>query len=190
MLTRLIIVILFGSIISWPALSLEPLWKTVGGWDVRVDRTLGHGCFLFNIFESGVIFRIGFNHVSNSTYLMVTDKNWTPIEIGKKYDLQFKFDSENVFSGTSTAIQIGDTSVLMAPVEKIDFIVDFMKKYFLFIDYAGNRIATVSLRGSMAAGAELIRCQEAMLVATPPKTYPISDPFGTSGREPHARPAR
>ncbi len=75
-------------LITLPVSATEPLWKRVGSWDIRVDRSLNYGCFLVNVYQGGTVFRIGFDRTNGGGYLMLGNPNWRSIEVGKEYDLE------------------------------------------------------------------------------------------------------
>ena len=55
-----------------PALAQETaLWRTVGQWQIRVDATLGYGCFLVGSYTRGTVLRIGIDQQNGNGYVMV-----------------------------------------------------------------------------------------------------------------------
>jgi hypothetical protein len=47
-------------------------WGQVGGWKIRVDRTLGNGgCFAFQSYEDGSVIRLGFNPERKTIYFLL-----------------------------------------------------------------------------------------------------------------------
>ena len=47
------------------------LWRTVGQWQIRVDKSLGYGCFLVGSYTQGTILRIGIDQQNGNGYVMV-----------------------------------------------------------------------------------------------------------------------
>ena len=46
-----------------------PRWGSVSGWEIRVDTSLGHGCFASRSYEEGSLLRVGFDPSLRSGYL-------------------------------------------------------------------------------------------------------------------------
>lgn len=138
-----------------------PLWKSVRGWDVRVDTNLNNGCFMIGFFEGGTAFRLGIDRENKAFYMLIGNKNWSSIELGKEYTLEFQFDKKDRWTSEFTGIEMGDPSpiFLYASGFKSEVIVEFMKQQGMNIFYRGNRIAGISLRGSYRAMMEVIDCQ-------------------------------
>src|SRR5262245_61364247 len=45
-------------------------WGQVGGWQIKVDRTAGDGCFAMQVFERGTVVRIGIDVSNKALYLI------------------------------------------------------------------------------------------------------------------------
>ncbi|MFC4273012.1 hypothetical protein GQF03_07460 [Sneathiella chungangensis] len=138
----------------------QPLWKTVGEWEVRVDLSLNNGCFVLARYETGTFFRLGFNPPVGNAYIMFGSLDWQSLEHGKEYLIKIRFDDEEPWSGYATGTGLSkDLTALTLVVDEADFIREFMKKNVIVIEYRGKEISRLSLRGSFAAGMELLQCQ-------------------------------
>ena len=69
-----------------------PVWKTDGNWEIRVDTSLNHGCFMVAVSTRGTIFLIGLNPKYNSGYFILGDADWASLEEGKKYKAVIRVD--------------------------------------------------------------------------------------------------
>ena len=164
----------------------SPLWKDVSGWQIRVDRTVGSGCFAATVFEGDTGFRIGLNKVNSYGYVILGDDDWQSLEVGKDYPLTAQFDSEGTWEGTARAISMGPRSpgiFLMWTFSDPHFFAEFARKDAVTFAYEGKTVVRLSLKGSAAAMAELLNCQEQMdqagsQDATDPLAHkPDADPF-------------
>ena len=83
------------------------LWRTVGQWQIRVDKSLGYGCFLVGSYTQGTILRIGIDQQSGNGYVMVGNEAWRSLQVGNQYDLALRFDNASPWRGNATARRIG-----------------------------------------------------------------------------------
>lgn len=149
--------------------------SNVRGWDILVDRTLKNGCFIITTFEDGTVLRLGFNRERQTAYIMVGNHEWKSIEPRKEYDLEIKFDREAPWEVTATAIAMGSVTALWAQTQKVEFLDEFVRKQGMRVSYRNKEIAAVSLKGTSAAVAEMVTCQDAM-----DGTQTSNDPFSNS----------
>jgi hypothetical protein len=168
-----------------PASAAEPLWASVGVWDIRVDRSLGNGCFMFSSYTRGTILRIGIDNTDNKNgYVMIGNEAWQSLEVGKEYKLTFQFNDEAPWAGTFRATSMGDVTVLVNYFNKPEFLREVGAKQKLTILYDDNVVTTLPLTGSYAAVQSLIECQskvDAAVSSKPP------DPFSSGGTRPASR---
>jgi hypothetical protein len=134
-------------------------WGKVGGWDIRVDRTVGDGCFAMQVFERGTIVRIGFDVASRAIYLVFGHDDWKSLEEGKRYPVVIRFDNSQDYNGEMKGEQLGKAIFLVHHNLNADFLKDFMARNSMEIFYRGVSIARVSLQNTFAAVAEVIKCQ-------------------------------
>ena len=85
-----------------------PLWRTVGAWQIRVDASLGFGCFLLGSYTRGTVLRIGIDQQNGNGYVMVGDESWRSLQVGNQYDLSMRFDNSSPWRGRATARRIGN----------------------------------------------------------------------------------
>ena len=143
----------------------SPLWKNVEGWDVRVDNTLGYGCFLMTGYEGGTFLRIGFDPSKNySGYILLGDKDWNSLEVDKDYPLSLKFDQETPWNATARGVRFGSGKVtfLHFIFDEGDLLKEFARKHQLEVRYKDRAIARLKLKGSAAATKAMVQCQVEM----------------------------
>ena len=161
---RLTIFILLLSVTGVINAENEPLWKNVGGWEIRVDRTLGNGCFTYQIYEGNTIFRIGVNKLAGGMYSMVGDPDWKSLEPGKKYPIKVYFGNQTPWSGNAEALSFSGIPVLMLNITSKDnaaqFLTEFMSELSVKVIFKNKSIAHLSLKGTYKAGTELLKCQK------------------------------
>jgi len=134
-------------------------WSSVAGWDIKVDRTLGYGCFMVTEFEDNILFRIGFNRKNDTGYLIVYDNDWRSIELGKEYKIAIRFDNEDPWEAPMYGRNVNGVVMLVTTFSDPDFLTQFMQKHTIKMFYDNSEIARLSLEGSYAAGEEMFECQ-------------------------------
>lgn len=161
-IAALVATLVFG---GTPALSDDeaPEWGTVGIWSVRVDPSLDNGCFLFAAYEGGTALRLGIDPTRRyNGYLMVGNEQWTSLEVGKDYKLTIRFDDEDAWEASATAVDMSGMTMLYLSFSESGFLDEFMRKHALYISYNGTAVDSLKLTSSAKAGAELLRCQSTM----------------------------
>ncbi|HJQ55353.1 MAG TPA: hypothetical protein VJ890_00515 [Vineibacter sp.] len=163
-------------------------WKEVGNWTVNVDRTVQDGCYMYAIGVRGTISRIGFTS-SRALYWMLGHDDWQSLEKGKEYSISVSFDGASPFTGRMRAVQLRNSVLLGIEIPR-GFLDQFMRSQIMEVMFGDRRVARLNLRGSYAAGEELILCQTMIdggrtPQAGPPARDPFSNiPSGTAPRDP------
>lgn len=154
-------------------------WKNVGGWIVAIDSSLGNSCFIANIYENGIVLRLGFDSTNSlgPAYIAIGSGDWKSIEVGKDYDIAIQLDQNSPWTATARGIDMNNLKMLLVSFSDTNFVNEFVRKLGLKFSFNGNVIANLSLRGSAAAAIELIQCQKAVgnSFSAPPAT--TKDPF-------------
>jgi hypothetical protein len=145
--------------IAWSDTNGTAKWGKVGGWDIRVDRTVGDGCFAMQVFEGGTIVRIGFDVTNRAIYLIFGHDNWKSLEEGKLYPVVIRFDNSQDYNGEMKGQRLGKAIFLVHSNLNADFLNDFMQRNTMQIFYRGDRIASLSLKNTYAAVGEVKTCQ-------------------------------
>lgn len=135
-------------------------WADVGGWEIRVDATVGNGCFAIQEYEDGSIVRIGIDVDRKRVYLFFANNAWKSLEQGKIYPVRVVFDGVSTYNGEMVGQRLsGGTMVLAHRNLNTDFVNDFMLRNVMRIYYEGSQIASLSLRNTYAAISEVSNCQ-------------------------------
>jgi hypothetical protein len=157
-------------------------WGQVGGWRIKVDRTIGDGCFAMQVYEGGTVVRIGFDIAQQHIYLFFGDDDWTSLEEGKTYPIRVVFDGSESYDGEMSGVRLGNVVFLNHSQIGTDFVKDFMERDVMQIFYRGSQIANLSLRNTYAAVSEIIHCQRELGFASRNGGGSGSDPFSQGSR--------
>jgi hypothetical protein len=156
-----------------------PFWKTVGDWQIRVDTTLNNGCFMFGSYTQGEFLRVGFDRANRNGYAMIGNAKWASLEAGHEYPLVFEFAGFAPWNGNATGFVLsGGAIVLGIKFSDPEVMRQLAHSSSLTISYNDRVISTLPLKGTEAAVAELVRCQNAVDAHAPSSPGP-SDPFAT-----------
>lgn len=135
-------------------------WADVGGWEIRVDASVGNGCFAMQEYEDGTTVRIGVDVENKRLYLFFANDGWKALEQGKVYPVRVVFDGTSAYNGEMTGHRLSGGALVLAHRNlNSDFVKDFMLRNVMRIFYQGNRIASLSLRNTYAAITEVSNCQ-------------------------------
>jgi len=172
--------------LCWSALTASAIaqtaeWSQVGGWKIRVDRTIGNGCFAFQTYDDGSVVRIGFNPERKTIYFLLGNDSWQSLEVGKKYQLVFEFDGVDRYDGELLGMKLGDSKTVFLDHNNVSvkFTEAFMQRNAVRVYYQGNRIASLSLANTYAAIAEVLNCQSQFNGSNGGQN--VSDPFRSGG---------
>jgi hypothetical protein len=134
-------------------------YKTVGDWDIRVDRTLNYGCFMLGSYQRGEVVRIGFDRQSQNGYLMLGNPAWQSIEAGKVYRLTLKFGDQNPWEGDASAMAMGTGNFLYLKFQDANVLKEFAVQPTLLVTYKDRMVADLPLTGTVEAVNALAQCQ-------------------------------
>lgn len=149
----------------------------VRGWTIAVDTTLGGGCFMYTIFDGDASARIGFDLTAGNIYLILADMDWTSISADQSYDIDLQMGSRQAWSASATGGRMGDVPTLMVSSTDSSFMEEFASQSSIKVWYKDNEIMHLSLKGSMAALNEVLKCQDAVNAALAASGGGGSDPF-------------
>lgn len=145
---------------AWADKGDTATWGKVGGWSIMVDRTLGDGCFAYTVYDRGTVARLGIDVQSGAFYVLVGHAEWKSLEEGKLYAVRTVFDGAKSYKGEMKGQRVGGMIFLAHRNLSSDFVKDFMQRNGIEIFYQEKRIASLSLKDSYAALAEVINCQK------------------------------
>lgn len=158
-------------------------YKSVNGWDVLVDKTLGNACFISTSYDTGIVLRMGFDFsgTTRQIYMALGNDNWKSLEEGKDYPIEIRFDNNPVWSATASAKTVGSINFLVVTSTNANFAEEFARKLRMRASFQGREIAHLRLSGSSRALDALLECQkivdDALKPAAPPQP---KDPFSTA----------
>ena len=132
---RSLAVVLCSLVACMTAHAQTAQWGQVGGWQIRVDRTVGDGCFAVQEFEGGTIVRIGYDAAAKRMYLLFTDDDWKSLEVDKVYPVRIVFDGSTSFNGEMTGMRLGKSVWLAHRNVSSDLVQAFMEKNTMRILY-------------------------------------------------------
>lgn len=175
--------VLIFSIYVQPSFSQAVTWNDdVRGWFVGVDRSVGDGCFMYSSFDGGGVLRAGFNVDVDSMYIIVGSRSWMSLEEGKLYPIEIQFGNRSPWTGDASVFSWDSgEKALQLTIPFTDniadnFVRELQQTQNILVRYQGQQILNLSLRGSFAAMAEVINCQQNMFRGKSPST----DPFNSS----------
>jgi len=155
-----------GQFFTTIALSQDmPLWANAKNWSIRVDTTLGFGCFAMTEIDNGDgAFRIGINGFSKYPYIIIGHSSWRSLEQGNIYEMRMIFGDEMPWIGDATAVKFDPRgpNFLWIDFDTTEVIDEFMQEYKLSVEYKGNAIFDLPLDNSFIAGVEILDCQKQM----------------------------
>jgi hypothetical protein len=158
-----------------------PVWKTVGEWEIRIDSTLGNGCFMTASYVHGDALRLGFNRKDRYGYMMFGNSDWKSLTPENSYPLVIQFGSNTPWNATARVVMMSEDAPFLAfTFSSPNLLQEFADSDGIRITYQGKQVSNLALTGSKAAVAELVNCQDYV-----DKNFPTSssgDPFANSGR--------
>jgi hypothetical protein len=162
------------------------LWKQFQYWQVRVDASIGNGCFMQAVYGATVL-RIGLDMRNRTSYIMLINEEWQSLAAGQSYPVQIRFD-DVAHSGWATwqgqAFRMPHgTPAMMVHFDNTEVWNAFTYGSAVHIAYGGRPLINGNLPGSAEAAMAMISCQQSLQGAgisggsDPFKGAPASDPF-------------
>lgn len=179
-----------GCLLAAPAHSQDSAkWAEVGGWSIRVDRSIGDGCYAHQSYQDGTEIRVGFDMKKKSIFFMIANPAWRSLEVDRLYRMRLTFDDQQSYNGEFRGLRMGDLVWLDHSNVSAAFAGDFMQRNGLRVYYNGARIAGLSLRNTYLAVTEVMNCQREMAGAGRSGTgsQPATDPFTRRPTDPFSR---
>ena len=133
--------------------------SALGAWSVAVDPKLGRGCFASRTYESGTVFRIGLNRLSNRGYVAIASPAWSSLQRGQAYELRLVFGSAPPRHRRATAVSLDGTMTLWMGFVDTDLIIEFMEAPTVQVWSNKQLLNELGLQGSFDAFLEVVRCQ-------------------------------
>jgi hypothetical protein len=120
---------------------------------------------MYTIFDGAASARIGFDMSAGNIYLLLADMDWTSISANESYDIDLQMGNRQGWSASATGGRMGDVPTLMVTSTDSAFMEEFASQSSIKVWYKQNEIMHLSLKGSMAALNEVLRCQDAVNAA-------------------------
>jgi hypothetical protein len=166
-----------AALLAVPALADAPnsgLWKMVGDWQIRVDKSLGYGCFMWGGYRNGNVVRLGIDNRSRQYYLLFGNPSWHSIVPGQQYYVQISFNGQPPTTWVGNGSDVGDGArALTFAFSNPAIWTAFAQAYNVSFFYQGHLLGTQNLPMSDLAVREMFACQQAFS----PNSSPPSDPF-------------
>jgi hypothetical protein len=135
-------------------------WGSAGGWSIRVDHSVGHGCYIHGQYDSGTSLRLGYEPQAGGMYVMLGNPAWRSIEQGTVYELTLRFDQSPPRRIDATGVPVdGSRNALGFTLSEGDFLQEFMGRNVLTISYGNSEVDRLTLSGSTEAVEAMVQCQ-------------------------------
>ena len=162
------------------------LYRKVGSWDVRVDSSIGYGCFIAAGYHDGSTLRLGIDNRGSTPfgYMLILNNAWVSIEPGRSYPVALSFDGGASANWSGSGIDFGGSKGLLFKFGNGKFFDAIAQRLTMRVQYAGRVITELPLPGTAAALAGMFECQktfDAMHQAT-------ADPFSDPNPDPNSNP--
>ena len=171
--------LLIGSAATGTAEDITPLWQNVGNWQVRVDTSLGHGCFMLAGYDNGAFLRVGFDNIHNVGYLMIGSEKWRSLEVGKNYTVSFQYNGLQPVEWTGAALKLGTgaSGVIDFPFNNAAIWTQLAQRTSLSVNYQGKFVVGFSLAETGAAIKTVFECNSQFTASDPSAATVSDDPF-------------
>jgi hypothetical protein len=134
-------------------------WDSVGGWSIRIDHSVGRGCYIHGRYDSGTNLRLGYDPQASGVYVMLGNPAWRSIEQGTVYELTLQFNQRTPRRIDATGVPVDGRSALAFKLSEGDFIQEFMERNVLTISYRDSEVDRLTLSGSLEAVEAMVQCQ-------------------------------
>jgi hypothetical protein len=132
------------------------LWRNSGDWQIRVDSSLGHGCFMVASFRDGEIIRLGFDNNSNVSYLMMGNPKWRSLEKGMYYTVSLQFNGIPTIPWTGV---VTDRGLPLLSLYEREILALFRRKDNANCVLSGKRRCATPTHRNVRSGKRGIRMQ-------------------------------
>jgi hypothetical protein len=157
-----------------------PVWKVVGQWQIRVDPSVGNGCFMLASYERGDVLRLGFNRTDRYGYMLLGNDDWKSLVVGNAYPITVQFGSNTPWTVNARVIEVGGGPFIAFKFTSSDMLQEFSDSDGVRVTYQERPVVNLALTGSKAAVAELVNCQDYVDKNISTKISPSqSDPFAS-----------
>lgn len=137
------------------------LWKTVGDWDVFIDRSNNNTCYITALYESDITLRMGTSDTEGAdSYMLLSSKDWKSLTPREQYELRVEFDAMGPWTVSTTARGIGGNIALQLDHDEIKFWEEFIAANAMRIWFEEKLVAALNLKGSSNAVVAMLQCRK------------------------------
>lgn len=136
--------------------------STEANWAIRVDRTLGYGCFGLATYDDGTTLRVMVNPVDNRIILGLTNLRWRSLQLDQAYTLQIQFDQHAPWDGEANVVALTPTMKMLHIGIDGEFLGELAESWVFTAKYEGQTLARLDLADSEKMLTALGTCQEAV----------------------------
>lgn len=154
--------IVLGAALCRPAaagiLDIDEKVGSTEGWSIGYS-TSAPGCLASAKFSDGTTVWLGAVTKEDTFFLALTNPDWASIENGKSYSLRFSFVGAGRWQGKFDGLTRGGEKGVIASGLKEGFVVSLIRSPGVAVSLGQNTFAKLSLQGSPAAFAAIMKCQ-------------------------------
>lgn len=133
-------------------------WGQSGDWLIKVDRSVGNGCFMERDLPSGTLVRIGLVPSRDGAFFAAFNPDWGGIELGVTKNLLLDFDVSR-FQGEVTGVSENGVPGGYAFFNNPEFASEFGRRVAVTITGESGASEEIDLSGSKRAIADVKECQ-------------------------------
>jgi hypothetical protein len=130
-------------------------------WTVRIDPSLGGGCFMYTGYQDGFAIRLGFDARNDAIpYLILFGTHWNSVQKGEKYDVSVQLGTNPMWSAAMTGVNLDGLKGLYTAFKDKEFFSEASKSKQISIFYKNKYIDGGLLTGSNEAVISLLKCEQ------------------------------
>lgn len=133
-------------------------WGTSGDWSIKVDTSVGNGCFIERQTPEDLKIRLGYLPDRVGAFISASSVEWSDLEVGSAQTVTMFLD-DAVFAGETELFQDGDAYGGLSFFNNPDFLKEFAKKRSMTIVDPNGDKARFDLTGTANALKSLDKCQ-------------------------------
>lgn len=142
---------------SEPAEVKHEQWGEAAGWIIKIDPSVGNGCYMEKTMEDGTLVQVGFVPDRTGGFFAAYNTAWTDIEDGAAGTIQFDF-GKSLFGGDYVGVVKVDLHGGYAFFNNPEFIKEFGKRNDVSIKGDGDDALAFKLTGTSKAINAMRNC--------------------------------
>jgi hypothetical protein len=132
-------------------------WGESGGWIIKIDPSVGNGCYMEKTMDDGTLVQVGFVPDQNGGFFAAYNVDWTDIEDGAAGTIRFDF-VQSLFEGEYVGVIKDELFGGYAFFNNPEFIKEFGKRNEVSIKGDGEDALSFKLTGTSRAISETRNC--------------------------------